>query len=391
MAVAGQALIDSGVRGGTRTSPSIRGMDKTLFLISCSDHKKSGGEPYLSSALTVADHLKDVTKQELFNTRRRVRSWIADRRLVDKEKKQGNRATDPRNRKLTKGPDFGESAGNASYLRACQRYEGRFFQDEIETSWDGAWKTGTWTVILSGLYGFVLPHEPIQNYSCHFADRVDTDVNALLSLWQRVLTDMLLQLIETLKPDRVVDLLSEETYQEAVDWGHLYNKVNVTWFHRCFQLKAGPETLVNLGRFFSEEVLSGKEPTFCFSHNKFISRPYFDDPHERILFEEQLKGTSKQVAREGLKSADSTLRRRFSKVWDRLDDTTKDFLRNSEYLYERSKDLRDFDFAHASIGSARLSNTGSTARSWNPWRAQIHNLRAYAGCCSNKGLQDARA
>lgn len=328
-------------------------MGETLYLISCSDHKHDGGEPYPPGPRELPELpelLSDRLRSELFIARRAVRTWILDHKLVDREKRQGNRATDPRNGRLAAGPDFDEPAGNAGYLPACRRYEGRFFMQGEDARWDAAWGPGTWTLILSGLYGFLLPHEPIQNYSCHLADRLDGEGNGLLAHWRPVLTAVLLQLAEALAIDRVVDLLSEEVYQEAIDWGSLYEKANVAWYHRCFRLHAGPETLVNLGRFFREEVLSGATSGFIFAHDKFISRPYFDAPEERILFEKDLKGTSKQVAREGLAEAEPSLRLRFGETWSRLDETTRAFLLNSEYLYERNRDLPGFDFVHASIG-----------------------------------------
>jgi len=111
--------------------------------------------------------------------------------------------------------------------------------------------------------------------------------------------------------------------------------------------------LGNLGEFFAREVLGDQLAGFSLNHDKFVGRKYFDE-QDRLLFEERIKGTEKAVAREGLAEGEVWWRDRLQKsLWDRLPVPVRISLANSEYSYSRNKDLKGFDFAHASIGLSK--------------------------------------
>lgn len=79
----------------------------SLILISCSDHKAKGGlkleDPDIHSSW-----LKDNSlREKLFIKREHILDKIKDKKLIDVEKKQGNRGLDPRNKGLVFGPDLG--------------------------------------------------------------------------------------------------------------------------------------------------------------------------------------------------------------------------------------------------------------------------------------------
>ncbi len=332
-------------------------MKKTLYLISCSDHKQSGGEPYRADLGTVSLLLSSDIRRRLQNVRRQVFQLIAGNHLLDQEKRQGYRGRDPRNAHLVLGPDFEGNSFEGRYLPACLRYTGRFFGQIQDCYRERTFDLGVWenantqvdmTLILSGLYGLLLPTEPIQEYTCHLADRIVGGKQGLLQLWKPVLTAAILEIIGTGKIERIVDLLSEQVYQEAVDWAEIY-KTRTTCFHRCFKLHAGPETLVNLGRFYQIECLASGERHFNFDHDIFIGRKYFDPPEERILFETRINATRKRVVREGLGEVEPELRNRLTAAWQFLDEQTRHLLANSEYAYIRNLGLAGFDFAAASV------------------------------------------
>ncbi len=205
-------------------------------------------------------------------------------------------------------------------------------------------------LIVSGLYGLVSPFDPIQEYTCHFTDRILDTGQGLQIIWRNVLAEIICHLTQDTGAGckvKLVDLLSEESYQDAFDWG-LISK-HATCFNRAYKLKAGPETLINSARFFRSEFLHDKkEPPELF-HNKFIHKEYFDNPAEQILFEAQPKTTRKEVAREGIAEFIPQLKQLYGESWDPLPDRVKNEIANSEYSYQHHCDLRGFDFTAAGI------------------------------------------
>jgi len=205
-------------------------------------------------------------------------------------------------------------------------------------------------LIVSGLYGLVSPFDPIQEYTCHFTDRILDTGQGLQIIWRNVLAEIICHLTQDTGVGckvKLVDLLSEESYQDAFDWG-LISK-HATCFNRAYKLKAGPETLINSARFFRNEFLHDKkEPPELF-HNKFIHKEYFDNPAEQILFESQPKTTRKEVAREGIGEFIPQLKQLYGESWDPLSDRVKNEIANSEYSYQHHCDLRGFDFTAAGI------------------------------------------
>lgn len=323
-----------------------------LILISCSDKKKEGGGAYPAGSDPVP-WLKDQSlRQRLFDTRSKVYELIKENRLVDAEKSQGDRGLDPRNASLALGPDFGGKA-EGSYLPACVRYDGRFFrtirgqssEDEVIGKWRGLRK-GYCVLIVSGLYGLVAPFDPIQEYTCHFADRIAGQDTSLQMLWRELLTEIVRdQAAEATSV--LIDLLSEEAYEDAFDWHSIYKSTKC--LHRAYKLKAGPETLINSALFFDDHFIMGQGPDLSLCPDRFISKDYFDRPDEQILFESELKTTKKEVAREGIQKVQPELKRRYGLTWDSLSDAIRNQIANSEYSYARNRDLPGFDFTSASI------------------------------------------
>lgn len=328
-----------------------------LILISCSDHKMPYGRRMVEGTDPIP-WLRDAElSQKLLKTRSLVFECIKQGRLRDVEMKQGNRGYDPVNRDLVKGPDFGGKDDSGLYLPACLRYIGRFFREvRGNLSDDDALKLwqrscgGYQVLIVSGLYGLVSAFDPIQEYTCHFTDRIIGTRQGLQTVWRDLLAEIIYHLTQDTDSGRkvkLVDLLSEESYQDAFDWG-LISK-HATCFNRAYKLKAGPETLINSARFFRNEFLHDKkEPPELF-YDKYIYRKYLDKPGDRILFESQPKTTRKEVAREGIAEYIPQFKQIYGESWDRLPDRVKNEIANSEYSYQHHCDLRGFDFTAAGI------------------------------------------
>ena len=111
------------------------------------------------------------------------------------------------NHGLTNGSDFG-GRRTAAYLPAIDRYQGRFFQALGEAGKRKVREGKYVTVIVSGLYGLVLPSEGIQLYSCSLGSEV-------AETWERdsLLTDVLCDCIDRFNVLRVFDLLAIDAYR----------------------------------------------------------------------------------------------------------------------------------------------------------------------------------
>ncbi len=328
-----------------------------LILISCSDHKMPYGQPMAPGTDPIPWLQDNELHDRLLKTRRLVLHYIKTMKLCDVERKQGNRGYDPVNRDLVNGPDFGGDDYSGLYLPACLRYIGRFFRevrgnlsdDDTLKLWQRS--CGRYQVlIVSGLYGLVSPFDPIQEYTCHFTDRIMDDGKGLQTIWRDLLAEIICYLAKEAGSGhkvKLVDLLSEESYQDAFDWG-LISK-HATCFNRAYKLKAGPETLINSARFFRSEFLCDKKAPPELFFDKYIYRKYLDKPEDRILFESQPKTTRKEVAREGIAEYIPQLKQLYRDSWDPLPDRVKNEIANSEYSYQHHCDLRDFDFTAAGI------------------------------------------
>lgn len=327
------------------------------ILISCSDKKKEGGKKFWPGDEFDPWIPNNALLKRLFETRNTVLDLIKAKKLIDSEKRQGLRGNDPRNQNIIKGPDFGSSDYHGEYLPAYLRYTGRFFRTVREISSDSGllmkWRRGCTppfrTFIFSALYGILSPFDHIQEYTCHFADRIIDSEKSLKQIWQPILTDIILELIEKDPESEIIDLLSEEAYQEAIDWRRIYPKANC--FHRAYKLKAGPETLINSARFYLNEIL-GDISDLHFKHNNFITKEYFDDPEDKLLFESEYR-TSNRVAREGVREVMPGLKKVYGPVWDVLDEEVTNQIANSESSFMRNGNLSEYDFTGSAISLSK--------------------------------------
>ena len=136
-------------------------------------------------------------------------------------------------------------------------------------------------LIVSGLYGLLLPEELIQAYNCHLDDEVlnigiladdiddtaaEDDSSRISEVWrQHNLPNRILQaFIESHNQhndhtiQHVMDLLSETSYQRLFNWDELYGwfkRKGISWFHRMVQGVREPAFLPDLGRYFRYDLV----------------------------------------------------------------------------------------------------------------------------------------
>jgi hypothetical protein len=283
---------------------------RCLLLLSCSNAKREGGQPFAPSARKISDSLSNETRIALYKQRNRVRSLLRGEggRLYNEDQKGGFRDERPCNAEIAQGPDFG-GAAEGNYLPACQRYNGRFFarlNREAPTFWKDLRVDRIEIVFLSALYGLLFWDELIQNYDCHFSDLAQshetTKEHALFEKWRDVLTKSLRDLIKESRNSTpitaIYDLLSEEEYQKAIMWRDIENS-GVEVRHRLFRHINGPDILAGLGGLVaknSDRFVPGVT-------EEFETQQWYDfGVNGAIRFESELLGEMEILRRELLES-----------------------------------------------------------------------------------------
>jgi len=308
-------------------------MGGVLIVVSCSRDKATGpGKPYEPESFI--EYLPESMRPKVLEMRAFVRNNILNGNVDDLYQREGNRKDRASNQSLTSGPDFGGREQLPVYLKARERYQGRLFCRIVDADWGKAKELGYHVLILSGMYGWLVPDEMIQNYDCHISDRVKIEdrVISLGSIWGALLTEALASYVAINKIDYVIDLLSEESYQNAIDWPRL-NKVSV--LHRVFKERSGPNTLPYLALYFINEILRYKVENLPAKilPGLFIEKDYFEG--DQLVFESSIDEIVDGVGREDKRKYDSTLIERIGKgLWTILTLIDKDNLRVSEHFYQ---------------------------------------------------------
>jgi hypothetical protein len=170
-------------------------MGINLVLISCCDHKETGGIPKYSKNESILNILSNETKVNVLRMREKIVSKVINGHTIDLLRRQGIRRDNSYNKYLRLGPDTslekylkydeGQDTENL-YLPAYQRYSyGRFFNSAGQDSFERAIDQECHTLLVSGLYGLINIKEPVQLYSSYLADDIipekDGDDSELLS------------------------------------------------------------------------------------------------------------------------------------------------------------------------------------------------------------------
>jgi hypothetical protein len=308
-------------------------MGGVLIVVSCSRDKATGpGRPYEPGFFI--EFLPESMRLKVVEMRASVLKKIKNGKVDDLYQREGNRKDRSSNQSLAAGPDLGGREQLPVYLKARERYQGRLFSLMIDDDWAKIKELGYNVLILSGMYGWLLPDEMTQNYDCHLSDRVQLEdrVMSLGSIWGALLTEALVSYVNVKNIDCVIDLLSEESYQNAINWPRL-NKISV--LHRVFKIRSGPNIVPYLALYLKNEILTLKaedlpariRPGF------FIEKDYFEG--DQLVFESSIDEIVDGVGREDKRKYDSTLIERIGKgLWTILTPIDKDNLRVAEHFYQ---------------------------------------------------------
>jgi len=272
-------------------------MSDHIIIISCSNGKVRGGNAAYNPDDSITAFLPPDIQQTVWERRRTIVDWIIAGQVEDRLRGDGNRRDSRYNIDLKMGPDLGAGLSEMyppdahsdmrqqsqpktpiKYLPAYERYDGRFFVNAGLEAFERAILEECHVLIVSGLYGLLLPEELIQAYNCHLDDEVrDSGMSAddvtaenadtrISEIWRRHnLPNRILQaFIEDHNQQNdhtiqhVMDLLSETSYQRLFSWDELYGwfkKNGISWFHRMVQGVREPAFLPDLGRYFRYDLV----------------------------------------------------------------------------------------------------------------------------------------
>lgn len=274
-----------------------------LLLISCSNTKSDSEQIFYEAGNSITDMLADPSVRQLvYETRNRVVVSVQGAQIDGLEFKEGNRASKPANKALKFGPDIGGQLNEKVYLPAYKRYKGRCYQAS-PTDWESLLRPQghPHVLIMSGLYGLILPTDPIQNYDVHITDVDRSSGLNLQSYWKdrELMTEILLSHIKWIEQNkgpigRIVDCLSELSYQETINWSLLEHRWPV--FHRVFEKSAGRDSLENLG-IWIRDVLQQPKLLKEIQPDLFYENAGFTTP-DRIAFEQVIGLTRLPVMRQ---------------------------------------------------------------------------------------------
>jgi len=223
-----------------------------LMVTICSLNKKAGGFDRYDEACALASKLVR-TREDLLRARREAFDLLFSGEIKWQGIPLGNLKY---NRELRLGRDFGGSIKNVKYLPAIYRYDGRFYAALGRDGRDKLLRSKHHVLIMSGLYGFVTPPEPIQLYSMPIERG-----SKVQEIWKRsrVLTRVLVEYAQLNGIKRIFDLTARDDYRELIDWDFVSNATGADVLY-CFSVMGGGEdALIPFAKFMKNYALSASE------------------------------------------------------------------------------------------------------------------------------------
>ena len=256
-------------------------MSKVLILAICSNHKIKTESPCAySSERGVSAHLLEPLRSRFFEARRHVRVLITS----DRVSRDGKLLREmPFNADLIDGPDLGGLGQAGLYMPALQRYDGRFYRElgtTVAQRDDLAAHMRHHLLILSGLYGLLLPGELIQCYSCHLPDHPDIAKYWIKKTKTDLLTELLIAYIERNDITRVFDFMAVDCYRNLISWEMVRNEIHGAVFHCYSEQFTGAALLPSLGYLARDFLAAQNEESLC----AIKPRQSVNIPNDEITF-----------------------------------------------------------------------------------------------------------
>lgn len=229
-----------------------------LFLSICSLTKSRENrlEPY-NKKWSITSRIKNEgVKKRLFQARSNSYRLHKEDDLKNYDQLIGQH---PFNQDLKRGPEF---LGNAKspMLCAVERYVGRFFAGVKDdhtpyTIKDQCLRSIHHTLIISGLYGLLTPNEQIQLYESPLED-----IQKIQEFWKKedILTDILIEYITSQKISCLIDLTSQNAYQNLIRWPKVCSVDGLQVLHCYSSTGPGSDQLRDFGILMYDYLLKAK-------------------------------------------------------------------------------------------------------------------------------------
>lgn len=175
------------------------------------------------------------------------------------------------NKNLVLGPDLGGDDSGGKYLPAIERYQGRFFLALGDDGKLSLMDSAHHFLILSGLYGILIPLESIQLYSCPLRSEIAVK-------WKQkdLLTEILISYIKDNGICRIFDLTGIDAYRKLVNWQKIRESTATSIFHCYSKMAAGDYSLFQLGEIAKKYLINATQEELL------NIKP--DDGYENIVF-----------------------------------------------------------------------------------------------------------
>lgn len=223
-----------------------------LFLTICSFAKNTEGFTQFKNTNQIFSLIGTQYHDPLKEKRNNILGYLESGKI---EFQKGDLKSHSYNLQLTRALDFG-GTGCGFYLPAIWRYDGRFFQGLGNHGKKSILASPHHFLIISGLYGLVLPLEPIQCYSVPV-----NEGDCVQGEWQseHFLSNLLIAYIKNHSIKRIFDFTGVEHYRDLIDWDHIKRVVNsdtrkVEVLHCFSTLGAGNEALRSFGEVIADHL-----------------------------------------------------------------------------------------------------------------------------------------
>lgn len=246
-----------------------------LFIFICSNHKAREGESAdYATSYAIRNHIPEESAQKLYEVRKKIMKLIKETDIYRDNKRI---AELPLNKHLVHGPDFQfRGLGNVGlYLPASQRYIGRFYQELLPNAREVLGNTKHHILIVSGLYGLVLPLESIQAYSCNVGDD-----SKIAERWTNrdTLTIILISYIHQHSVSKVIEFMAVKSYKRLISWEMVRHAVKANVMHAFSRQYAGDSLLSSLGALANEMLNSwADDRLLTLKPGDSIPVPKYDD------------------------------------------------------------------------------------------------------------------
>ncbi len=227
---------------------------KILFVTLGSLTKLPGGVSEYMERFSITSWAPEETGDLLLRTRAKALSWV---KKTKEEWKGASISELDYNQSLVRGRDFGGNDERARYHPALHRFQGRFFQTLGEKGKGKLANSSRHHVLfICGLYGLMMPLEPIQLYSCPVERNLSVS-----KFWTEggVLTNILIAYIREHEISRVFDLTAMSARRNLISWAKVRKEVDGNVFHCIGNMSPGDHLLVPFGYLMRDYMLDASE------------------------------------------------------------------------------------------------------------------------------------